>query len=238
MSPIVLVVMKKAMSKEVLNSFRNKVFTTKYEFEETEEVEAHLAQELIKINKKSTIEEEKAYLNDYSADLDIADVSEVVVNKYATVRVENNFYSVPEILVGRKVTLKNYLKDIEIYFNHKKVCEHKKKDGESEYIIDIMHYLRTFKSKPGALNNSAALINNPDLKTIFDEYYSTQPKEFIRLLLENKDKPKETLNQILLNGYDTKVMSEVIQDNILKASKKQLKQYNTLLKGSSIYGKH
>ena len=118
------------------------------------------------------------------------------------------------------------------------MCEHKKKDGHLEYIIDIMHYLRTFKSKPGALNNSTALINNPDLKPIFDKYYSTQPKIFIGLLLENKEKSKSDLNKILMNNYDTSVKSKVIEDNIISASQKQIDQYNMLLKGTSTYGKH
>ena len=217
---------------------RNKVFTTHYEFETIEDAEKHLAQRVVELNKNSKIEEEKSYLKPMKPDLDLADVSVCSVDKYSTVRVENNFYSVPEVLVGKQVTVKTYLRDIEVYFNHKKMCEHKKKDGHLEYIIDIMHYLRTFKSKPGALNNSTALINNPDLKTIFDKYYSTQPKIFIGLLLENKEKSKSDLNKILMNNYDTSVKSNVIEDNIISASQKQINQYNMLLKGTSTYGKH
>lgn len=54
-------------------------------------------------------------------------MSELKVNKYSTVRVENNFYSVPENLVGKKVIVKNYLNDIEVFYNHKQVCTHNKK---------------------------------------------------------------------------------------------------------------
>lgn len=153
-------------------------------------------------------------------------------------RVENNFYSVPELLAGKQVTVKNYLKDIEIYYNHKKVGQHNKKDGYLEYIIDIMHYLRTFKSKPGALKNSSALINNPDLKAIYDKYYSTQTKAFITILFENKEKTKEELNEILLSRYDNKVISTKIEDNILVAANNQINHYSNLLKGSLLHGKH
>ena len=192
----------------------------------------------VELNQKSRIKEEKQFLKKLKPRLDLADVSVSQVDKYSTVRVENNFYSVPEVLVGKQVTIKNYLKDLEVYYNHKKVCEHKKKDGHLEYIIDIMHYLRTFTSKPGALNNSTALINNPVLKTIFDNHYITQPKLFIQLLLENKEQSKDELNKVLLNNYDSKVKSEEIEGNILSASHKQISHYSTLLKGSSLYGKH
>ena len=217
---------------------RNKVFTTHYEFETIEDAELHLAKRIVDLNQKSKIKEEKMFLKKLKPKLDLADVSVSQVDKYSTVRVENNFYSVPEVLVGKQVTIKNYLKDLEVYYNHKKVCEHKKKDGHLEYIIDIMHYLRTFTSKPGALNNSTALINNPVLKTIFDNHYITQPKLFIQLLLENKEQSKDELNKVLLNNYDSKVKSEEIEGNILSASHKQISHYSTLLKGSSLYGKH
>jgi transposase len=217
---------------------RNKVFTTHYEFESIEAAEKHLAKRNSELNKACTIEEEKPYLKPLRVDLELAEVSVAKVDKYSTVRIENNFYSVPELLVGKSVTIKNYLKDIEVYYNHKKVSEHKKKDGHLEYIIDIMHYLRTLTSKPGALKNSAALINNPDLKAIFDKYYSTQPKVFLTLVFDNKDKSKEELNKVLLCNYNHQVKSEVIEDNILKAANKQISHYNNLLKGSSLYGKH
>jgi transposase len=217
---------------------RNKVFTTDYEFESIEEAEQHLALRVIELNKTSKIEEEKAYLKPFRVDLDLAEVTRTTVNKYSTVRIENNFYSVPESLVGKKVTIKNYLKDIEVYYNHKRVCEHNKKDGHLEYIIDIMHYLRTFISKPGALKNSTALINNPNLKAIFDKYYSTQPKLFITLLMENKEKNKEELNEILLTNYNYKIKSKGIEENIIAAANTQISIYTNLLKGSTLNGKH
>ena len=217
---------------------QNKVFTTHYEFDSFEDAEKHLAKKLLELNTNSKIEEEKAHLKPFKADLDVATVTTAKVDKYSTVRIENNFYSVPELLVGEKVTVKNYLKDIEVFYNHKKVCQHNKKDGKSEYIIDIMHYLRTFNVKPGALKNSAALVNNPDLKTIFDKYYSTQIKLFITLLYQHKDKSKEELNKILLNNHSYVERSKVIEDNILIASNSQIDLYTNLLKGIRQHGKY
>lgn len=217
---------------------RNKVFTTHYEFESIDDAETHLALRLIKLNTESKLEDERPYLRPLKTELDIADVCVAVVNKYSTVRIENNFYSVPEALVSKQVTVKNYLRVIEVYFNHKKVCEHNKKDGYSEYIIDIMHYLRTFNSKPGALKNSTALVNNTDLKTIFDKYYTTQPKLFITLITDNKHKSREILNELLLDNSSIKAKSSIIEDNIISAANTQINYYNQLLRGNKNNGRH
>lgn len=61
---------------------RNKVFTTHYEFDSFEAAENHLATRVIELNKNSKIEEEKPHLRPFVADLDIAEVSLLKVNKY------------------------------------------------------------------------------------------------------------------------------------------------------------
>jgi hypothetical protein len=63
-------------------------------------------------------------------------------------------------------------------------------------IIDIMHYLNTFLKKPGALKNSIALKSIPQLKAIFDKYYSQKPKDFIETLIENNDLSAEDVLNI------------------------------------------
>ena len=208
---------------------RNKVFTTHYEFDSIEAAQDRLQTKLIELNKKSKIEEEKKHLNKMIKPLDLSEVRIQKVNKYSTVRVENDFYSVPETLVGKKVTVKNYMNDLEVFYNHNLVCRHNKKDGELEYVIDITHFLQTFKCKPGALKNSEALLNNPDLKSIFDKYYSTQPKYFIEILAENKNKNSEILNEILLNNHSPSAKSKEIESNIQKAASSQLEQYTKMM---------
>lgn len=98
-------------------------------------------------------------------------------------------------------------------------------------MIDINHFLKTFKAKPGALKNSQALLNNSSLKSIFDKYYSTQPKKFIEIISEHKDKSSDELNDILLNEHNPQVKSKVIESNISKAASKQISQYTQMIKG-------
>ncbi len=86
---------------------RNQCFTKKYEFESYEEACAHLENELIRINEKTLIQEEKLHLNQYRLPYEIAEVETAKVNKYGCVKIENNFYSVPDYLLKHIVTVKN-----------------------------------------------------------------------------------------------------------------------------------
>ncbi len=77
------------------------------------------------------------------------------------------------------------------------MCEHKKIDGENEISIDLTHYLNTFSKKPGALRNSLALKSLPQLKSIYDAYFSKNPKEFIEILQKNKENNMSDIINIL-----------------------------------------
>lgn len=111
-------------------------------------------------------------------------------------------YSVPDYLVGKTVTVRNYVKEVKFYLNDVFVCKHRKKDGAGEVSIDINHYLTTLARKPGAIRNSTALKSIPMLKSIFDNNFNTNPKKFIELLEENKEK---SIDELLdeLSSYGT-----------------------------------
>lgn len=209
---------------------RKKAFTTHYEFDTIKAAEDRLNETLNKINKDSKIEDEKVFYQPLKKLLDLSEIKKAKVNKYSLIQIESDFYSVPEQLVNQEVIVKNYLNDIEVYYNHKLVCKHHKKDGALEYVIDINHFLRTFKQKPGALKNSQALLNNPELKTIFETYYSTQVQRFIELLTDHKHKSKCELNEILLNNHSPLAQSKVIETNIQKAASQQINQYMQMMK--------
>ncbi len=102
---------------------------------------------------------------------------ELKVNTYSTVSIENNFYSVPDKYVGKMVSARIFNENIIIYDNSLQIAIHKKKKGFKEYSIDIMHYLNTFTSKPGALKHSTALKQAPEaLRKAFLEDYNMDSK--------------------------------------------------------------
>lgn len=216
---------------------RNKIFAKKYQFNTFKEAEEYLHQQLLVLNENSSFYEEKEHLSEAKPPLELAKISVQKVDKYSFVRVENNFYSVPEYLVGREVIVKNYLKEILIYSENNFTCRHEKVDGFNEMVVDIYHYLDTFRKKPQALKNSLALKSIAELKTIYDEHFTTRTREFIEILKDNCDKDICELVQIYEKAARHQIISfKTMEDNISKRAKEQISEMSRMfnLGGKSI----
>ena len=94
--------------------------------------------------------------------------------------------------------------------------------------VDIKHYLKTFTEKPGALRNSLALKSNPRLKSIYDIYYSTEPKKFIEIIKKNKEKKIEEIEEILIKEKNEKETDVKIANKINDLTRLQTSMYNKL----------
>ena len=175
---------------------RNQIFSDTYTFGSLEEARAYAHSRLLKLNEGSRIEEEKQHLLPYKPPLELAVISENSVNSSSMVSVDTAFYSVPEHLVGKKVVVKKYHDEIRIFANNELVCRHKRVFGNGSMSVDILHYLNTLLKKPGAVRNSVALKSIPRLKALFDTHYSKQPRKFIELFLENKDRPMDEIMEL------------------------------------------
>lgn len=210
---------------------RNKIFAENYKFNSEESAIEYMESQLMKLNENSKIEEEKEKLKATKPPLELADIRKSVVNKYSFVQIENNFYSVPEYLVGLTVTSKIYYNKILIYSNNEFVCEHKKLDGEKKISADIRHYLKTLTFKPGALKNSYVLKSNPKLKSIFDKYYSNNPNKFIDLISKNKEKNDEELEKTLISNSDNLIENIKYSSNINNLTRLQTSMYNQIMIG-------
>lgn len=210
---------------------RNKIFATNYKFNSEESAIEYMESQLMKLNEGSKIKEEKLHLKTVKPPLELANITTSVVNKYGFIQVENNFYSVPEYLVGQSVTSKIYYNKIIIYSNYEYVCEHKKIDGEKKISADIRHYLKTLSQKPGALKNSYALKSNPILRTIYNKYYIQKPKQFIQIISENKEKNDKELEKILAEKSTNLIVMKKSQSNISNLTRKQTSMYNNIMLG-------
>lgn len=176
---------------------RNQLYAKQYEFKNKEELFEYTNKRLIEFNEKSKIEEEKRYLLKTKPPYELSKIREGKVNKCAIVQVENNKYSVPDYLVNQTVSIKIYRTKIVIFSNNEFVCWHEKLKGRGNASINIFHYLKTLMKKPNALKNSIALEQNPTLRNVFETYYYDNPKSFLELLNENKDKNIDEIISIL-----------------------------------------
>lgn len=209
---------------------RNQCFTKKYEFESYEEAKHHLKIALDKMNERSLIEDEKASLNAYRLPYEIGEVEKSRVNKYGCIRVENNFYSVPDYLMSHDVIVKKYHDKLLVYSNQSFVCEHKKIDGSGEYQLMMSHYLNTLATKPGALKHSLVLKQQPKLYDIYHTHFKTRTKEFIALLQKNKNKDIEgIISALKFNATNIENILSARDDEIENSSRQQLKSLNQFM---------
>jgi transposase len=180
---------------------RQKAFSSKDMFSSLEEANEHLQKVCEALNKRPQssnknqtanrfLETEKDYLLPCeTVPFEAATLADLRVDKYSTIMVGRNHYSVPEIFTGKIITAKIYPSEILCYHESEKICSHKKSLDRDEWIIDIDHYLTTLSRKPGAVAGSVAFQRmKQEYQTLFKRHFSDNPKDFIELLIYQKEK--------------------------------------------------
>jgi len=110
------------------------------------------------------------------------------IDKYGTALIHGIHYSVPDHLVGKQVAVFIYCNRIVFYHDKKQIAEHER-TSVNGWKLDIMHYLRTFRRKPGALCGSQALrMAEKGIQELFDKYFEDNPQDFVTLLTLAKEK--------------------------------------------------
>jgi len=193
---------------------RNQIFAEIYTFNSIEDAQEYANSRLLKMNEGSQMEIERNHLKPYRPPLELAVLTEAKVNPSSLISVDTVFYSVPEYLVGKRITVKKYHNEIRVYTGNEMVASHKRAFGNGNMQVNIYHYLNTLKKKPGAVRNSVALKSIPRLKAIFDTYYAAQPRKFIELFLENKELDIDEI--IALFEHETANKGEIIALDVVK----------------------
>jgi hypothetical protein len=178
-----------------------------------------------------------------------AEQEKLRADKYATISYRTNRYSVPDHLVGQFVDVSIMSKELHMYSQNKKVAVHKRSFEKHHWIVDIEHYLSTFKQKPGALPGSYALASNVYLKELYQKYFQGEPRDFIELLdyckttMVNNEKLEGAVSRLLAtgNGYinveklrallgnKPGANNQTGDDKTYKMSKKQLSELTHLM---------
>ncbi len=202
---------------------RRKIFSKRDTFASFSEARAYFQRELSRLNQKcrnnqvsaqEMLEKEKDALLSLPPRYDTARITEARVGRYSTVSVDTNHYSVPDHLVGEFVLVKIYPDRILCYHNQQKIASHKRCEGRDHWSLDINHYLKTLKLKPGALKRSSAFSQiKPELKAIYHKYYQGQEKQFLQLLelIATHSLPKVSETIAMLEKIPTTVTTEKIR---------------------------
>ena len=142
---------------------------------------------IIEGSAEQKVEEEWEHMLPLVREVGCFEQQEYTVDKYGTVVIGKVHYSVPDNLVGKKVTALLYSNAVKVWYRGKVVCEHERMPLNG-WKLDIMHYLGTLRRKPGALAGSVALyMLRDDLKLIFESHFSESPADFVILLQKTRD---------------------------------------------------
>jgi transposase len=76
------------------------------------------------------------------------------VDKYQTVRFDNNSYSVPRRWAFRPVSVKGYIDRVVVVADAQVVAWHRRSYGRGEKVLDPLHYLVVLRQKPAALDHA------------------------------------------------------------------------------------
>ena len=183
------------------------------------------------MNEDKDINKEIPYLNTSKPPFEAAVINERRVNSYGFIRDDNNDYSVPEVFEGAMVTVKRYPHTIEIFYRGELITKHDRIYGVNEYSVKLEHYLKTMLRKPGALVNSVALDQVPKLKQLYSTNYSENPKEFLEILMDNKDKmDTDELYEILIRKGKISIDAEN-RSRIEEESENQLSSVSAIFYG-------
>lgn len=173
---------------------RRKAFAFRDTFETLEEANQYLLEVCHRLNEKTVkketnqtaeqlLQEEKGHLLPSRPPFDAARVVHPRVDKYSTVMIDQSRYSVPDHLVGEVLKVKIYSNRILCFYQEENVAEHHRLTGCHEWSLQLEHYIKTLKKKPGALANSVALQQaSKKIKNIYKAYYTNSPKEFVELI--------------------------------------------------------
>jgi transposase len=218
---------EKGSVESAVKFIRNKVFALRYEFGSLDEAQGYLQERLISLNASSDIEAEKSHLLPARPPLEIARITESQVDKYSFIRILNNFYSVPDYLVGRRLTAKIYPAEVIVYAGQAEVARHVRLKGLKLYSVDIFHYLDTLAKKPGAVKNSLALKSQARLKAVFSDHFLDRPKDFVMLLKEFEGHPIDEIADLIESAAKCSLLfftgsKDTIAENVEFNTRKQL----------------
>jgi transposase len=94
-----------------------------------------------------------------SAPYDGSKPTPVKATKFQTVRIDRNWYSVPTAYTGTQLTAHVGCWDIRLYHGTKRVAEHPRNFGRSEWVLNPYHYLKLLQRKPGAFEEARPILD-------------------------------------------------------------------------------
>jgi transposase len=138
-------------------------------------------------------------------------------DKYATVMIDKNRYSVPTWYAGLKVTVTLSVDDVNIFWQGKLAASHKRVYGVNKWSLEPSHYLELIQQRPQSFD-SARPLNQwrkewPECLEKLLEYFCQKQghnkgvKDFISVLMLYEDHSSDDMETAVELALETKVSS-------------------------------
>lgn len=128
-------------------------------------------------------------------------------DKYATVIVDKNRYSVPAFYVGYSLRVIRTVERVDIYHGKKHLASHGRVYGNNKWSLEPDHYLDLLKMRPGAFQDARPIREwkkrwEPELHHLLERFQGSWgdnrgTKEFIDVLLLYRKYPKQDVTQAI-----------------------------------------
>jgi len=136
-------------------------------------------------------------------------------DKYATVIVDKNRYSVPSRYVGCRVKALHYADRMEIFIDAKKVATHERSYGNNKWILNPDHYLELIQQRPMAFNSARPIRQwrkswPQSLNKLLERFCSAQGetkgiKDFIAVLMLYRDYAANEIEAAILLSLENNI---------------------------------
>jgi transposase len=167
------------------------------------------------------------------------------VDKYSTVIVDKNRYSVPTTYAHIKVQVVLHVDHVEIFWGSKKIAGHDRLYGNNKWSLEPDHYLELIRQRPQAFDSARPIRQwrnhwPPCLEDLLDHFRQKQgstkgTREFISVLMLYKNNKAEDIQTAVEKALAANVScsSAVEQILISQCSSSEL-SFETLVKWESL----
>ena len=149
-------------------------------------------------------------------------------DKYATVIIDKNHYSVPTRYTGLRLKTIAYIGHVDIYYGSKKIASHSRTYGNNKWQLDPFHYLELILKRPQAFTSARPIKQwrktwPESLEKLLRHFCEKQGKSkgikaFIRVLMFFKDHDERDVMSAVKKAVSAHVSSSEAVKQILASS--------------------
>lgn len=178
-------------------------------------------------------EKEKEYLIDLPSErFSNIQVLSGNADKYSTVIVDKNRYSIPYQYAGFKTKVLLYVDRLEIFTGNKRLATHDRLYGNNKWNLDPHHYLELIQQRPQAFDSARPIRQwrqewPEELEKLLERFCEKQGhtsgvKDFISVLMLYKDHASEDVDKAVRAGLTAGISSSQSVKHILLHSEERL----------------